>query len=80
MRSEEPLRKLTSQFIALNFAAFQTELKAVELVAKGGDFVKDIMAKICRRIPEPEGGIATGGRSKKGYISDIKVRIPPLVE
>lgn len=75
MRSEEPLRKLTSQFIALNLAAFQTEPKAVELVAKGGDFVKDIMAKICRRIPEPEGGITTGGRSKNKYISGIKVYI-----
>lgn len=80
VRSEEPLRKLTSQFIALNFAAFQTEPKAVELVAKGGDFVKDIMAKICRRIPEPEGGIAIVGRSRKGYISGIKVRILSVVK
>lgn len=74
--SEEPLRKLTSHFIALNFAAFQTEPRAVELVAQGGDFVKDLMAKVCRRLPDPEGALWAGGRSGKGYVSGIKVSIP----
>lgn len=73
--SEEPLRKLTSHFIAHNFAAFQTEPRAVELVAQGGDFVKDLMAKVCRRLPDPEGVFWAGGR-RKGYISAIKVSIP----
>lgn len=75
VNSEEPLRKLTSHFIALNLAAFQTEPKAVELMAQGGDLVKDLMAKICRRIPEPEGCLWGGGHSKKGYISGIRVSI-----
>lgn len=71
--SEEPLRKLTSQFIALNFAAFQTEPRAVEFVAQGGDIVRDLMAKLSRRLPNPEGLPWAGGSSK--YISGIKVGV-----
>lgn len=74
--SQEPLRRLTSQFLALNLAAFQTEPRAVELVGKGGDLVKDLMGKICRRIPDPEGGLSVEARPKKGYISNIKASIP----
>lgn len=73
--SEEPLRKLTSQFIALNFAAFQTEPRAIELVAQGGDIVRDLMAKLSRRLPNPEGLPWAGDSSTNIYISGIKVRI-----
>lgn len=73
--SQEPLRKLTSQFIALNFGVFQTEPRAVELVAQGGDFVKDLMAKICRRLSDPRGVYWTGGSSKMRYISGVHVCI-----
>lgn len=78
-RSQEPLRKLTSHFIALNMAAFQTEPQAVELVARGGDLVKDLMEKICRRLPDPEGLLATRVRSSKGFISNVKVSIYIIV-
>ncbi|KAL0635221.1 hypothetical protein Q9L58_005867 [Maublancomyces gigas] len=69
--SQEPLRKLTSQFIALNFGVFQTEPRAIELVAQGGDFVKDIMGKISRRLSDPGGVYRTGGSSKMRYISGV---------
>lgn len=73
--SEEPLRKLTSQFIALNFVAFQSEQRAVELIAEGGDLVVDVMAKVCRRLSDPVGVSWPGGHSEKEvrYISGIKV-------
>lgn len=72
--SQEPLRKLTTQFIALNFGVFQTESRAVELVAQGGDFVTDLMCKICRRLSDPEGVAQTGGLVKQVYISGLTVR------
>lgn len=75
-RSEEPLRKTTSQFLALNLAAFHTEPQAVELMAQGGDLVKDLMAKICRSLPDPEGVFWAGGYLLTRYISGIKVSIP----
>lgn len=72
--SEEPLRKLTSQLIALNFAAFQSEPQAVDLIAHGGDLVRDVMAKLCRRLSDPVGVSWTGGRKGEvKYISGIKV-------
>lgn len=74
--SQEPLRKLTSQFLALNLAAFQTEPRAAELVGKGGDLVKDLIGKVCRRIPDPEKVLSVETRPKKGYISNIKASIP----
>lgn len=73
--SQEPLRKLTTQFIALNFGVFQTEPRAVELVAQGGDFVTDLMGKICRRLTDPKGVSWTGSSSKIQYISGIRVCI-----
>lgn len=76
-RTQEPLRKLTTQFIALNLAAFQTEPRAVKLVANGGDFVIDLMSKVCRRLPDPEGIFWTGHSQKKGFISNVKAGIPP---
>lgn len=48
--SEEPLRKLISQYVALNFVAWQTELSAVEMMCSGGDFVRDVLTKYCRRF------------------------------
>lgn len=71
--SEEPLRKITSHFIALNVVAFQNEPRAVKLMAEGGDLVTDVMAKLCRRIVDPEDGCAGRGSPRKRYISGIKV-------
>ncbi|KAL0631728.1 hypothetical protein Q9L58_009403 [Maublancomyces gigas] len=70
--SEESLKKLTSQLIALNFAAFQSEPRAVELIAEGGDLVRDVMAKVSRRLSDPVGVFWNGGHSKEvRYISGI---------
>lgn len=71
--SEEPLRKITSHFIAVNVVAFQNEPRAVKLMAEGGDLVTDVMAKLCRRIVDPEDGCAGSGSPRKRYISGIKV-------
>lgn len=48
--SKEPLRDLISQFAALNFEALQNEPSAMELIGQGGDFVRDVMGKLCRRL------------------------------
>lgn len=74
--SEEPLRKMTSQFVALNLVAFQTESRAVELVAQGGDLVRDLISKICRVLPGPEEVGWAGGLPYTRYISNLKVIIP----
>lgn len=79
LNSEEPLRKITAQFVALNLTAFQTEPQAVELVGRGGDFVKDLMSKVCRRLPDPDGFFWSAPRPQKGYISNIKVCLPQLL-
>lgn len=50
VNSEEPLRKLVSQFAALNLQALQTRQEMLDLMSDGGDFVNDIMPKICRRL------------------------------
>lgn len=73
--SEEPLRNLTAHFVALNFVAFQSEPRGASLVAEGGDFVRDLMAKLCRRLSDPEGVSWVGVRSEKLYISGIEVSV-----
>lgn len=74
--TEEPLRKMTSQFIALNLVAFQTEPRAVEFIAQGGDVVRDLMSKICRILPSQSAVVSwTGGLPHTRYISNLKVRI-----
>lgn len=63
--SEEPLRKLASQLIALNFAVFHSQPDAVELIAQGGDLVTDVMAKVCRRLSDPVGVTWTAGPTEE---------------
>lgn len=48
--SEEPLRRIVSQYVALNFAAWQADPVAEQIMCDGGDFVKDVLRKICRRL------------------------------
>lgn len=74
-RSEEPLRKHTSHYIALNMGQFQSVTEGLELMAEGGDFIRDVMPKICRRLRDPEPGISSGGQGNR-YISNIKVPLP----
>lgn len=51
--SEEPLRKMVSQFAAHNLPALQSSPEMTDLMGEG-DFVNDLMPKICRRlIPTP---------------------------
>lgn len=48
--SEEPMRRVVSQFAALNFQALQSGAQMGELMREGGDFVKDLMGKVCRML------------------------------
>lgn len=66
--SEEPLRRLISQYVAHNFATWQKDPAAVEMMCAGGEFVRDVLGKICRRL----GGV---GRAPPGtrYISRFRV-------
>lgn len=75
-RSEEPLRKLTSRFIALNMVVFHTDQRAAELVRGGGDFTHDLLGNMCRRLVEPGEYRGPADRPEKRYISDLEVRCP----
>lgn len=59
VNSEEPLRKVISHFVALNFSTLQKNPAAVEMMCSGGDLVKDVLANVCRRLvdqgPAPPG-------------------------
>lgn len=69
--SEEPLRKVISHYVALNFVAWQTEPAAVEMMCCGGDFVRDVLSKYRRRFGDPgEQGIAPPGIR---YIQSFRV-------
>lgn len=72
--SKEPLRDLISQFVALNFAALQTEPEAVELIGHGGDFVKDVMAKVCRRLASRQAVPGRLASPETRFISNLRVR------
>lgn len=76
--SEEPLRRLISQFAALNFPALQTGAEFVELMSEGGDFVNDLMVKVSRRLVAAETGLGinvTGGSGPLRFISRIRVSV-----
>lgn len=68
--SEEPLRRLISQFVALNFSALQTKEEVMELMGEGGDFVKDVMSKIGRVLR------ALAVNPDIRFVSNIQVSIP----
>lgn len=60
--SEEPLRRIVSQYVALNFERWQAEPAAVHMMCTGGDFAKDVLGKICRRLGRAVGlGLAPPG-------------------
>lgn len=48
--SEEPLRKLLSQFAAHNIQVLQGRQEMTDIINEGGDFVNELMPKICRRL------------------------------
>lgn len=58
--SEEPLRKLISQFAALNITVLQNREEMAGLMSEGGDFVNELTPKVGRRVtitkksPKPE--------------------------
>lgn len=66
--SEEPLRGLISQFAALNFIVLQPKEEMAELINEGGDFVKDLMSKVWRRLKASEKRLYYDQ-----FISDIRV-------
>lgn len=48
--SEEPMRRLVSQFAALNFPALQQTEGMEKLLCREGDLARDLMQKVCRRL------------------------------
>lgn len=75
--SEEPLRRLVSQFAALNFTALLSREEMAEFIAEGGDFVKDLMGKVCRRLKVVENGPKTDSKVDR-FVSNIRVCIIEL--
>lgn len=74
--SEEPLRRIVSQFAALNFPALQAKAEFAELLSEGGDFVNDLMAKVSRRLVAAErelGATVEGGVGPVRFVSRIRV-------
>lgn len=61
-KSEEPMRKIVSQFAALNFRDLQTR-EMGELMSEGGDLVKDLMGKVCRMLADSDGEIKAMDKS-----------------
>lgn len=72
--SEEPLRRLVSQFAALNFTALVSKDEMAEFIAEGGDFVKDLMGKVSRRLKVVENGPITNPKVDR-FVSNIRVCI-----
>lgn len=70
--SEEPLRRTVSQYVALNFAEWQDEPAAVQMMCAGGDFARDVLQKICRRLG---GAVVARGLSPPGarYVTRFHV-------
>lgn len=64
--TEDALRKLVSQFMAFNFSALQAAPGIIEMIAKGGDFSKDMMVRMCGMIPPAQ--LSSSG---KKYIENI---------
>lgn len=55
---EEPLRILVSQFVGSNFTRWHEDPAAVKMMCNGGDFIRDVLRKICRRLEAGgEGGL-----------------------
>lgn len=52
--SEDRMRKLVSQFVALNFTAMQGVKEMKEVMSRGGQLVVDLMPKVCRRVVATE--------------------------
>lgn len=70
--SQEPMRRIVSQYVALNFEAWQVNPVAEQMMCRGGDFVKDVLQKICRRLG---GGVYLWGLASGGtrYITGLRV-------
>lgn len=74
--SEEPLRRVMAQFAALNFPALQTRPDFAELLAEGGDFVNDLMAKVSRRLVAAEKGLGVSvgsAAAPRRFVARIRV-------
>lgn len=76
--SEEPLRRLVSQFAALNFTALYTKEEMVEFISEGGDFITDLMTKVNRRLRVAENGLSLDPKVGR-FVSGIRVCISFLL-
>lgn len=70
--SEEPLRKIVSQFVAFNFSTWYTHPEAAGLMGDGGDFVKDVLSKMCRILQGATRNVASAGTQ---FIKGLRVSI-----
>lgn len=77
--SEEPLRRLVSQFAALNFTALYTKDEMAEFISEGGDFIKDLMTKVNRRLRVAENGLDLDSKAGR-FISNIRVCIIIIIK
>lgn len=75
--TEEPLRRLVSQFAALNFTELVSKDEMAEFIAEGGDFVKDLMGKVSRRLKVVENGPTTDTKVDR-FVSNIRVCVIEL--
>lgn len=56
---QEPIRRVVSQFAALDFPALQSREELKVLIREGGELASDLMDKVCRRLVNSEAELAT---------------------
>lgn len=56
--SKESLRKILSQYAALNFPALLSSAEMMDLIGQGGELAKDMISKVCRRLVDSERKLA----------------------
>lgn len=55
---EEPMRRIVSQFAALNFPALQGTEDMKGVIQEGGEFLNDVLNKVCRQLVHTENRLA----------------------
>lgn len=74
--SEEPLRKLISQFAAHNLQALQGSPEMTDLMREG-DFVNELMPKICRRLIPSPAVVRVPDPARVPAPAPVPARVPP---
>lgn len=79
----DTMRKLVSQFVALNFTAVQGTRAMKELVGRDGQLAVDLMEKVCRRLVASEDELAKSREeiASLGYVAkESRVAQQTIVE